>query len=155
MRRTISISVPFPRRSLHPGPSSYVISNFYRCSLLSIILEALKSFHFEPYLLRWQRSCGGADVGVHGELFSSEAFATVHHDLQDACLDSISCTLPRRVVALMFWSDATQLTAFGDAKLWLLYVYFGNESKYRRCMPTANLCSHAAYFQTVRALCLQ
>ena len=49
----------------------------------------------------------------------------------------------------MFWSDATQLTAFSDAKLWPLYIYFGNESKYQRCAPTANLCSHAAYFQTV------
>ena len=158
MRRNISISVPFPRRSLHPGPRSYTISNFYRRSLLSIIHEMLldpvrcKSFHFEPYSLRWQRSCGSVDVGVHGELFSSEAFATAHRDLQDASLGSIGCTLPRRVVALMFWSDATQLTTFGDAKLWPLYVYFGNESKYQRCMPTSNLCSHAAYFQAVRGL---
>ena len=160
MWRNISISVPFPRRSLHPGPRSYTISNFYRRSLLSIIREVVldpvrcKSFHFEPYSLRWQRSCGSVDVGVHGELFSSEAFATAHRDLQGACLGSIGCTLPRRVVALMFWSDATQLTAFGDAKLWPLYVYFGNKSKYRHCMPTTNLCSHAAYFQAVRGLYL-
>ena len=56
---------------------------------------------------------------------------------------------------MMFWSDATQLTAFGDAKLWPLYVYFGNESKYQRCTPTANLCSHAAYFQAVHVHVLQ
>ena len=158
MRRNISISVPFPRRSLHPGPRSYTISNFHCRSLLSIIHETLsdpvrcRSFHFKPYLLRWQRSCGVADVGVYGELFSSQAFATAHHDLQDSHLGSISCTLPRRIVALMFWSDATQLTAFGDAKLWPLYVYFGNESKYRCCTPTTNLCSHVAYFQTVHVL---
>ena len=30
MRRTITISVPFPRRCLHPGPRDYTISNFYR-----------------------------------------------------------------------------------------------------------------------------
>ena len=36
----------------------------------------------------------------------------------------------------MFWSDSTQLTQFGTAKLWPLYVFFGNESKYRRCQPT-------------------
>ena len=49
----------------------------------------------------------------------------------------------------MFWSDATQLTAFEDAKLWPLYVYFRNELKYQCCTLTANLCVHAAYFQTV------
>ncbi|KIJ58126.1 hypothetical protein HYDPIDRAFT_34472 [Hydnomerulius pinastri MD-312] len=42
----------------------------------------------------------------------------------------------------------TQLTSFGDAKLWPLYVFFGNQSKYKRAQPSAHLCSHAAYFQT-------
>ena len=154
MRRTITISVPFPQHFLHPGPRNYSISNFYRRSLLSIIRETLsdparcRSFRFEPYSLRWRRS-GEVDVGIYGELFSSQAFIAAHRDLQGAQLDSISCTLPRRIVALMFWSDATQLTVFGDAKLWPLYVFFGNESKYQRCIPTANLCSHVAYFQTV------
>ena len=155
IQKNITISVPFPPCSLHPGPRTYTVPHFYHRSLVSIICEALsdpiccKSFCFEPYLLWWKRSCRVDDVGVYGELFSSQAFITAHRDLQDTHLDSISCTLPRRIVALMFWSDATQLTAFGDAKLWPLYVYFGNESKYRRCTPTANLCSHAAYFQTV------
>ena len=155
MQRDITISVPFPHRVLHPSPRTYTVSHFYRRSLVSIIREALSDpircrlFRFKPYSLRWKRSCTVDDIGVYGELFSSQAFITAHRDLQDARLDSTSCTLPRCIVALMFWSDTTQLTAFRDAKLWPLYVYFGNESKYRHCTPTANLCSHAAYFQTV------
>jgi len=155
IQRDVTISVPFPRRCLHPGPRTYTVSRFYRRSLVSIIREALsdpvwcRSFRFEPYLLQWKRSCSIDDIGIYGEFFSSQAFITAHRDLQGAHLDSTSCTLPQRIVALMFWSDATQLTAFGDAELWPLYVYFGNESKYRCCMLTTNLCSHAAYFQTV------
>ena len=155
MQRDITISVPFPRRFLNPGPRNYTISNFYRRCLLSIIREVLsdpvrcKTFRFEPYSLRWKRSCDADDIRVYGELFSSQAFIVAHCNLQDVRLDSTDCTLPRRIVALMFWSDATQLTAFGDAKLWPLYVYFGNESKYQCCTPTMNCCSHAAYFQTV------
>ena len=153
IRKDITISVPFPRRSLHPGPRDYTISDFYCRPLLSIIREVLsdpvrcKAFRFEPYSLRWRRSCEDDDIGVYGELFSSQAFISAHRDLQDV---PTTCPLPRRIVGLMFWSDATQLTAFGDAKLWPLYVYFGNESKYQRCSPTTNLCAHAAYFQTVR-----
>jgi Plavaka transposase len=155
IRRAITISVPFPCRFLHPGPRNYTIYNFYRRSLLSIIRETVsdpircRSFHFEPYSLRWKCLCRVDDIGVYGELFSSQAFITAHRDLQDVHLDSTSCALPRCIVALMFWSDATQLTTFGDAKLWPLYVYFGNESKHQRCTPSANLCSHAAYFQSV------
>jgi len=62
------------------------------------------------------------------------------------------CTLPHHIVALMFWSDATQLTSFGDAKLWPLYVFFGNQTKYRRGQPSAKLCSHVAYFQMVSTI---
>ena len=157
MRRSITISVLFSRHSLKPGPKNYTISNFYCRSLLSIIHDKLSDplrcrvFRFEPYLLWWKRSSeSGVDgVGIYGELFYSQAFLAAHRQLQDPLPDPSSCTLPRRIIALMFWSDATQLTSFGNTKLWPLYVYFGNESKYQRCSPTANLCSHAAYFQTV------
>jgi len=49
----------------------------------------------------------------------------------------------------MFWSDATHLTNFSDAKLWPLYLFFGGDSKYLRCKPSCHLCEHIAYFQTV------
>jgi hypothetical protein len=52
----------------------------------------------------------------------------------------------------MFWSDSTQLASFGDASLWPLYMFMGNESKYRRCKPSQHLCSHVAYFKKVCAL---
>jgi hypothetical protein len=54
----------------------------------------------------------------------------------------------------MFWSDATQLTLFGTAKLWPTYMYFSNESKYRRCKPSLHLSNHVAYFEMVRLLTL-
>lgn len=154
MWRSITISVLFSWHSLHPSSRNYTIPNFHHRCLLLIIHKVLsdgvhcKSFHFEPYSLQWKHS-SGTDVGIYGELFSSEAFIAARHDLQDAQLDSASCTLPQCIVVLMFWSDATQLTAFRDAKLWPLYVYFGNESKYQHCTPTVNCCSHATYFQTV------
>ena len=157
MRRSITISVPFPRRSLHSGPRDYTLAGFHRQSLLSIIRDKLSdpsccwSFRFKPYLLRWKCSSSANDIGVYGKLFHSQAFITAHRQLQDMPPDPATggCTLPRRIVVLMFWSNATQLTSFGDAKLWPLYLYFGNESKYQRCTPTANLCSHVTYFQHV------
>jgi hypothetical protein len=60
--------------------------------------------------------------------------------------------LPRYVVALMFASDETMLTSFGNAKLWPGYMYFGNESKHRRGKASLKLFEEVAYFLTVRAL---
>ncbi|KIJ57629.1 hypothetical protein HYDPIDRAFT_74887, partial [Hydnomerulius pinastri MD-312] len=36
-RTTITISVPFPRCSVHPGPKNYTVTDFYCCSLVSVI----------------------------------------------------------------------------------------------------------------------
>ncbi|EGO04531.1 hypothetical protein SERLA73DRAFT_148999 [Serpula lacrymans var. lacrymans S7.3] len=50
---------------------------------------------------------------------------------------------------LQFWSNLTYLTSFGNAKLWPLYFWFGNKSKYCCCKPSSKLCKHIAYSQTL------
>ena len=149
---TVTISVPIPRRSANPGPTSYDTSDFYCHSLLSIIHEQVLDpsdhhlFRYEPYELRWRHS--NCDIKVHGELYTLKVFLDAHRELLESPPEP-GCTIPRHIIALMFWSDAMQLTSFGDAKLWLLYVFFGNQTKYRRGQPSAKLCSHVAYFQMV------
>ena len=151
---SVTISVPFHSHAKNPGCKSYTVQGFYHRSLVSILREKITDpahaafFHYEPYELRWHPPHRNDDVKVHGELFNSAAFLEAHQQLQDSPPEP-DCDLPRVVAALMFWSDSTQLTQFGTAKLWPLYVFFGNESKYRRCQPANNTCSHAAYFQVV------
>ena len=52
----------------------------------------------------------------------------------------------------MFWSDATHLANFGTAKLWPIYLFFGNLSKYIRLRPSSGACNHLAYIPSVRVL---
>lgn len=162
-RTPVTISVPYQSRRGFPSepgarPRNYTVDDFYHRSLVSIIKEKISGlkdahqFHFEPYEQLWQRNDHVDLIRTHGELYTSPAFINAHRELQDSPAEP-GCDLPRVVVALMFWSDATQLTSFGNAKLWPLYLFIGNESKYRRCKPTCNLCEHVAYFQTVRNLC--
>ncbi|KZP09584.1 hypothetical protein FIBSPDRAFT_759740, partial [Athelia psychrophila] len=138
----------------HPGVRQFIVKDFYHRSLVSVIREKLANpqdeaqFHYEPYELHWQPGAAGPGVRVQGELYTSPAFLKEHQTLQDAPGEP-GCTLPRVVVAMMFSSDSTHLTSFGSAKLWPCYLYFGNESKYRRGKPTANLCNHVAYFQNL------
>ncbi|KIK19796.1 hypothetical protein PISMIDRAFT_106977 [Pisolithus microcarpus 441] len=153
----VTISVPFHNCAKDPGLKNYTVNGFYHCSLTSIICEVVTNpahvqhFHFVPYELRWQPAHRDHDVKVHSELFTSTAFLEAHQELQDSPQEP-GCDLPRVIAALMFWSDSTQLAQFGSAKLWPLYVFFWNESKYRRCQPSNHLCSHVAYFQVVSTL---
>ena len=55
--------------------------------------------------------------------------------------------MPRCVIGLMFASDATMLASFGDAKLWPLYLFFANDSKYRRSKTSLQLGEEVAYFE--------
>jgi hypothetical protein len=154
----VTISVPFHRRLPDPGPRDFVVTNFYHRPLVSVIREKLTNnkdgphFHYEPYELLWRPSDNQDPARVYGELYTSPAFIDAQNVLQQSPGEP-GCELPRVIVALMFWSDVTHLTNFGDAKLWPLYMFFGNESKYRRGKPSCHLCEHVAYFEKVRVLC--
>jgi len=157
-KKSISIPVPFHDRTHDPGVHQYICGELHYRSLVDVIKEKLtnaqdcEQFHLEPYELLWNPTDQDRDIRVHGELYNSPSFFEAHCALQDSPGEP-NCDLPRVVVGLMFWSDSTHLTSFGNSKLWPCYLYFGNESKYRRCKPSSHLCNHVAYFQKV-SLCL-
>lgn len=150
----VSISVPFNNRMSTTGVCNYANTVLNHRPLVQVIKEWLADphnaaqFHMEPYKLLWQPTSNHQEVQVHGELYTSPAFIQAHRELQGS-LREPDCDLQRVVVSLMFWWDSTHLTSFGNAHLWPCYLYVGNESKYRRCKPSANLCSHVAYFESV------
>jgi Plavaka transposase len=148
-----SIRVPFHRRMAIPGPQRYLAGELYHRSIVSVIRERVKSddtyFHYEPYELLWKSTSDAEEVRIHGELYTSAIFLSEHKKLLESPGEP-GCDAPRAIVALMFWSDATHLTSFGNAKLWPCYMFFGNDSKYRRAKPSHHLGNHIAYFQTVR-----
>ena len=151
----VTISVPFDHYADTPGPRDFTFANLYHRSLVAVIRDKIGDpnhhahFHHQPYELLWQPNDHQEAIRVYGELYSSPAFVDAHTALQGSPPEP-KCDLERVVVALMFWSDGTQLTNFGNAKLWPLYMFFGNDSKYWRCKPSANCCEHVAYFETVR-----
>ncbi|KIK31581.1 hypothetical protein CY34DRAFT_19778 [Suillus luteus UH-Slu-Lm8-n1] len=137
-----------------PGARPYVAADLYHRPLISVIREKLSNvqddelFHYEPYQLQWSAPHLQHEVNIQGELYTSPAFMDAHRELQQSPGEP-ECNLPCAVIALMFWSDATHLTTFGNTKLWPVYMYFGNELKYCWCQPSCNLANHVAYFQKV------
>ena len=104
-------------------------------------------FHTEPYELFFQPTDHDIPSRVHGELYTSDAFLEEHRKVQEGPGEP---KLERVVAALMFASDATQLTKFTDAKLWPLYLSFGNDSKELRTKPSQGLMQPIAFFEQVR-----
>ena len=50
------------------------------------------------------------------------------------------------VLGLKLASDSTQLTSFGMASVWPIYLMFVNQSKQERMKPLCHAVHHLAYF---------
>ncbi|KAI0071414.1 hypothetical protein K474DRAFT_1735052 [Panus rudis PR-1116 ss-1] len=155
----VDIQVPDGKpHSNGDGVPIFTVPGLVYRSLTAVIKSVWSSpssldFHYSPFRLFYQRP-GTADNStsespmlperVYDELYTSEAFNTAHEALQQSPPEP-DCTLERVVCALMFWSDSTHLANFGDASLWPLYMFFGNQSKYTRGKPSSGACHHMAY----------
>ena len=78
-------------------------------------------------------------------MYDSDVFLNEHDKVQRSPTDDLTCKREKTIAALMFWSDVTHVATFGTAKLWPIYMLFGNLSKYVRCRPNSGAVKHLAY----------
>ena len=159
---SVTIDVPDGRpHRLHEGHADvpqFVVPGLMHRSISDIIRTCWSSpdaadFQYVPYRQFWSASPSGTEERVYGELYTSEAFNEAHEELQRQ-MPEPGCSLERVVCALMAFSDSTHLANFGDASLWPLYLYFGNQSKYQRLKPSSGSCHHTAYIPKVGSFIL-
>ena len=105
------------------------------------------SFYFSPFKCIWKPQFG-PEVRCFDEAFTSDAWIESHDDLQKQPNEP-GCKLEKVILGLMFWSDSTHLVSFGTAKVWPLYMYFANLSKYFRSRPNLASAHHVAYIPSV------
>ncbi|KAI1791105.1 hypothetical protein LXA43DRAFT_889833 [Ganoderma leucocontextum] len=147
---TIGPTADTPATHAIPG-QHFTVVDFHHKSLCAEIKKTLESdpaardFVLDPYFV--EHAVPGAEKveRVYGEFYNSEAFVQEDIRLQNSPREP-GCDLPRVVMAIMLWSDATVVSQFGGKKAWPGYMYFGNQSKYTRARPTAHAAHHIAYF---------
>lgn len=149
----IKLQVPFRGRRA----KEFSAGTFHHRKLLSVIKEKIADAsqdqhrRYRSFEWRWRPPGNAEGIRIYGELYTSEEYIRVEKDVHNINLpDPSDNQLERVVLALMFWTDATLLANFGTAKLWPCYMFFGNDSKYRRAKVSLNLCNHVAYFEEVR-----
>ncbi|KZP28578.1 hypothetical protein FIBSPDRAFT_728633 [Athelia psychrophila] len=116
--------------------------------LLSVMKAAVADassrwFHYFPFRRFW-KSPSGEHVRCYDEAYTSDVWLKAHDELQKQPNEP-DCKLEKVILGLMFWSDSTHLSSFGDAKVWPIYMYFGNLSKYMRSKPSCGAAHHVAY----------
>jgi hypothetical protein len=149
----VNIEVPSGTRGIPLG--TFPVPGLLYRKLTAIIQAVFSSplashFHFSPFKL-FHRSPSGEEERVFSEVYNSDVFIEEHDNVQRAPLppDELDCKREKVIAALMFWSDSTHLANFGTAKLWPIYLFFGNISKYIRGQPNSGACQHVAYIPSL------
>ena len=154
---SVSIEVPAGQPSDLLASRTYSVPGLRYRKLLNVIKAAFqdplsRQFHFTPFSLIHRSQITNEEQRVYGELYNSDEFINEHKRVQNRSPpppDDPGCKLEKTIAALMFWSDSTHLTNFGTAKLWPIYLFFGNLSKYIRSRPSSGACHHLAYIPSV------
>ncbi|KAF5343015.1 hypothetical protein D9757_014587 [Collybiopsis confluens] len=157
----ISVDIPVPCSGFKKRESDapcYTISGIFIRKPLEVMKSTFQSssakkFHYTPSELH-QQSFPGSDTSIrlHGELYNSPMFINEHKKvLLDQYKKRMAAPMdkdlqhPCALAGMMFWSDATRVGHWGDASMWPIYMYFGNQSKYERSKPSAFAAHHVAY----------
>ena len=154
-KSVVEILVPSGDTSIPACPFS--VPGLLHRDLTSVIRDTFTGplshlLHFSPFKTFRRSPITGEDERVYGEIYTSDTFLTETEKVRrhgQLPPDDPGCVREKVVAAVMFASDATQLTQFGDTKAWPVYFMPGNLSKYIRAKPDSGGLSHLAYIPVV------
>ncbi|TFK33056.1 hypothetical protein BDQ12DRAFT_700924 [Crucibulum laeve] len=141
-----SVSIDVPLGCSATPSRTFQIPGLHFQRLTSLIHTAFAHplaahFHLSSYKLYHTSPANNKTQRVFSEVYDS--------DWAPNPPDDPHCKCEKVVAAMMFWSDSTHLANFRTAKLWLIYMFLGNLSKYIRAMPNSSACQHVAYIPSL------
>jgi hypothetical protein len=131
------------------------IVEVYHRKLIDVIKAALsepgaKKFHIIPFKAFWKPALNSPNERIYSEMYTGDAWNEAYDKLQSRHQRGPNSHREAFIVGLLVYSDSTHLAQFGNAGLWPIYLYFGNQSKYSRGKPTSFAAHHIAYMPKVR-----
>jgi hypothetical protein len=151
-KQNVAVTIQIPKGQKHctaEAGRQFIVPGLHHCSIIDIVHTVFSSqhnLHFTPFEILWKPNPLLPTQHVYSDIYCSLAFHEAHHEVKyDPKLGIPGCKLERVVAALMFWSDSTHLAQFGTAKLWPIYLFFGNLAKWFRGKPNSHSCHHLAY----------
>ena len=156
IKSSVFISLPCDgvKHTSETDAPRFEVKGVYHRRLLEVLKAGLaepgaEKFHLFPYKSYWTPSPGKPDERIYSEAYTSDFFIEQAERVQSQLRTGPAAALVPVVIGIMIWSDATQLTSFGTASLWPIYLYFANQSKYSRAKPSCFAAHHLAYIPKV------
>ncbi|KAF8223215.1 hypothetical protein L208DRAFT_1518627 [Tricholoma matsutake] len=151
---SVKIRLPVDKQKLKEAVApTFEIPGVWHRDLLEVICTAFEDtktqfYHLTPLRLFWKPTPDSKPERVVTDLYNSDAFLQEHEKLQQQPSE-MGCDLEWVVAAIMVWSDSTHLANFGQASLWPIYLFLGNQSKYQHTKPSQFAVHHLVYIPSV------
>lgn len=153
-----SVTIKIPMKSVEDGPHDYIIPRFHHCPLFKVICTAFADIQAQVYQILpfkhlWRDPLDNIEEQVYDKLYTSDVWLQAQDDLQKLPREP-GWSLEHVIMGLIFFSDTTHLANFETAKAWLLYMYFGNLTKYAWLALQLGACHFVGFLPSVSHLIL-
>jgi hypothetical protein len=130
------------------------VEGCWKRSLVGVAKEYLedpnsRNHSLDPYEQYYQPDPTLPAQRIYDNAFTCDAVLEEHRQLQLMERPAEEENIPYRILPIMLWSDATQLTDIGQSQLHPVYVAFGSQCKWERCEPGSRALKHLAYMPKV------
>ena len=157
---TVFIRLPVEGRSLKSEDEACLmpINGLRHRRIVDIVRSVVEStttasFHFTPFTMHW---CPDPDKPHEHQRVYADAYMSDSMIQAQTAVDALpraeGDTREHVVLGLMLASDSAQLTSFGSASVWPVYLMFANQPKQERVRPTCHAVHHLAYVPSVSDL---
>jgi hypothetical protein len=157
---TIYIHLPVEGKSFTSEDAApiFPIHHLYHRRITDIVRSVCAStttasFHFTPFSMHWTPDQDNPlkHERVYADTYMSDSMIDAQTEI-NALPREEGDTKERVVLGLMLASDSAQLTSFGTASVWPIYLMFANQPKQERVRPTCHAVHHLAYVPSVSSI---
>ena len=144
--KSVDAEVNAPTLSIH-GLFHHRITDIIRTVCGS---KSAETFHYTPHTMHWHLDPLDPDrhERIYADTYTADAMVQIQMEVDE--LPRQEGDIRERIaLGLMLASDSTQLTSFGMASVWPVYLMFANQSKKERTKPSCHAVHHLAYVPSV------
>ena len=112
--------------------------------------KSAETFHYTPHTMHWHPDPLDPDrhERIYADTYTADAMVQIQMEVDE--LPRPEGDIRERIaLGLMLASDSAQLTSFGTASVWPVYLMFANQSKKERTKPSCHAVHHLAYVPSV------
>ena len=114
--------------------------------------DSFKDIHIRPFEEWWWPTDDSDPVCIYLDVYTSDTMLQLERELEETLKTTSDPQLEGLetfILAVLLYSDATNLTQFGQVSLWPVYMFIRNTSKYIQSQPNSFSTHHITYLPTV------